>query len=139
MNGQIIPPKPYISIFLPNIFDADIGSYFTPLMAKGIKQGIIIALNINADIIALDGVLNDIIFNTFIFGIATVKIAGIIAKYLAISFEIENVVNDPLVISNCFPISITSKIFVGFESKSTILAASFAEVVPLFIAIPTSA
>ena len=56
MNGQIIPPKPYISIFLPNIFDADIGSYFTPLIAKGIKQGIIMALNINADIIALEGV-----------------------------------------------------------------------------------
>ena len=37
------------------------------------------------------------------------------------------------------PISTTSRIFVGLESKSTILAASLAAIVPLFIAIPTSA
>ena len=62
-----------------------------------------------------------------------------IAKYFAISFAILNVVREPLVINSCFPISTTSKIFVGSESRSTILAASFAACVPEFIASPTSA
>ena len=35
-------------------------------------------------------------------------IAGIIAKYFATSFAILNVVNAPLVINICFPISTTS-------------------------------
>lgn len=94
-------------MFLPNSLDALIGLYLTPFIANGIRKGIIIALKINADKIALDGELSPIIFKTFICGIAIVKIAGIIAKYFAISFAIENVVNDPLVINNCLPISTT--------------------------------
>ena len=80
-----------------------------------------------------------IIFNTCICGMTSVNIAGMIAKYFAASFAILNVVRDPLVIRSCFPISTTSRILVGSESRSTMLAASFAAEVPLFIASPTSA
>ena len=61
------------------------------------------------------------------------------AKYLAMSFEIENVVSEPRVISICLPISTISSSLVGFESRSTILPASLAACVPEFIATATSA
>ena len=67
------------------------------------------------------------------------NIAGRIAKYLATSFAIENVVSAPRVISSCLPTSTISISFVGFESRSTMLPASFAAEVPVFIATPTSA
>ena len=54
------------------------------------------------------------------------------------SLAIENVVIEPRVISSCLPISMTSSSFVGSESRSTMLAASLAADVPLFIARPTS-
>ena len=53
-----------------------------------------------------------------------------IAKYFATSLAIENVVSAPRVISSCLPISTISISFVGFESRSTMLPASFAAVVP---------
>ena len=62
-----------------------------------------------------------------------------IAKYLATSLAIENVVSAPRVISSCLPISTISMSLVGFESRSTMLPASFAACVPVFIATPTSA
>ena len=62
-----------------------------------------------------------------------------IAKYFATSFAIENVVSEPRVMSSCFPISTTSMSFVGLESRSIMLPASFAACVPVFIATPTSA
>ena len=62
-----------------------------------------------------------------------------IAKYFARSFEIENVVSAPRVISSCLPISTMSSSFVGFESRSTMLPASLAAEVPAFMATPTSA
>ena len=67
------------------------------------------------------------------------NIAGMIAKYLATSLAIENVVNAPRVISSCLPISTISMSLVGLESRSTMLPASFAACVPVFIATPTSA
>ena len=67
------------------------------------------------------------------------NIAGMMAKYLAMSFAIENVVSDPRVISSCLPISTISMSFVGFESRSTMLPASLAACVPVFMATPTSA
>ena len=67
------------------------------------------------------------------------NIAGRIAKYLATSFAIENVVRAPRVIRSCLPTSTISISFVGFESRSTMFPASFAAVVPVFIATPTSA
>ena len=65
--------------------------------------------------------------------------AGSIAKYLATSLAMLNVVIAPRVISNCLPSFTTFSIFEGSESRSTILAASFAAAVPLFIASPMSA
>ena len=58
---------------------------------------------------------------------------------LAMSLAIENVVSEPRVISICLPVSTTSINLVGFESRSTMLPASFAACVPLFIATATSA
>ena len=65
--------------------------------------------------------------------------AGRIAKYLATSLAIENVVSAPRVISSCLPTSTISISFVGLESRSTMLPASRAAWVPVFIATPTSA
>ena len=62
-----------------------------------------------------------------------------IAKYLAMSLAIENVVSAPRVISSCLPISTISISLVGSESRSTMLPASLAADVPVFIATPTSA
>ena len=59
-------------------------------------------------------------------GSDTMNIAGMIAKYLATSFAIENVVSAPRVMSSCLPISTISMSFVGFESRSTMLPASLA-------------
>jgi hypothetical protein len=62
-----------------------------------------------------------------------------IAKYLAMSLAMENVVSEPRVISSCLPISTTSISLVGLESRSTMLPASLAADVPVFIATPRSA
>src|ERR1700684_3022839 len=67
------------------------------------------------------------------------NIAGIMAKYFATSLAIENVVSAPRVISNCLPISTISISLVGSLSRSTMLPASRAAMVPVFIATPTSA
>ena len=61
------------------------------------------------------------------------------AKYFATSLAIENVVSAPRVIKSCLPISTISISLVGFESRSTMLPASFAACVPLFITTATSA
>ena len=45
----------------------------------------------------------------------------------------------PRVMSSCFPISTMSMSLVGLESRSTMLPASLAAWVPLFMATPTSA
>ena len=65
--------------------------------------------------------------------------AGRIAKYLATSLAIENVVSEPRVIRSCLPTSTISISLVGLESRSTMLPASLAADVPVFIATPTSA
>src|SRR5260370_650732 len=61
------------------------------------------------------------------------------AKYFATSLAIENVVSAPRVINSCLPISTTSINLVGLESRSTMLPASRAACVPVFMATPTSA
>ena len=65
--------------------------------------------------------------------------AGMMAKYFATSLAMEKVVSEPRVMSSCLPISTTSMSLVGLESRSTMLPASLAAVVPVFIATPTSA
>ena len=72
-------------------------------------------------------------------GSTPANIAGMMAKYLATSLAIENVVSEPRVISSCLPISTISMSFVGLESRSTMFPASLAAWVPVFIATPTSA
>ena len=67
------------------------------------------------------------------------NIAGMMAKYFATSLAIENVVSAPRVISSCLPISTISMSLVGLESRSTMLPASRAACVPVFMATPTSA
>ena len=67
------------------------------------------------------------------------NIAGMMAKYLATSLAIENVVSEPRVISSCLPTSTISISLVGLLSRSTMLPASLAAWVPVFIATPTSA
>ena len=65
--------------------------------------------------------------------------AGMMAKYLATSLAMLNVVSAPRVISSCLPISTISISLVGLESRSTMLPASLAACVPVFIATATSA
>ena len=72
-------------------------------------------------------------------GYVAMNIAGMIAKYFATSLAIENVVSAPRVISSCLPMATISISFVGLLSRSTMLPASFAAMVPVFIATPTSA
>ena len=62
-----------------------------------------------------------------------------IAKYFATSLAIEKVVSEPRVISSALPVSTTSSSLVGLLSRSTMLPASFAAWVPVFIATATSA
>ena len=47
------PPRPKIIIFLASIFPEDMGRYFTPFIASGIRLGMIMALKIRAERIAL--------------------------------------------------------------------------------------
>src|ERR1035441_5176393 len=92
----------------------------------------IMALKIIADKMALWALFKYIMFNACKAGIDVINKAGTIAKYLATSFAIENVVNVPRVINNCFPISTISINLVGSLSRSTMLPASLAAAVPLF-------
>ena len=78
-------------------------------------------------------------FSLFSSGYIAANIAGMMAKYFATSLAIENVVNEPRVISNCFPMATISISLVGLLSRSTMLPASFAAMVPVFMATPTSA
>jgi hypothetical protein len=61
------------------------------------------------------------------------------AKYLATSLAMLKVVSAPRVISICLPISTISISLVGLESRSTMLPASLAACVPVFMATATSA
>jgi hypothetical protein len=72
-------------------------------------------------------------------GKVTMSIAGMIAKYFATSLAMLKVVSAPRVMSSCFPISTISMSFVGLLSRSTMLPASRAACVPVFMATPTSA
>jgi K+-transporting ATPase ATPase B chain len=71
--------------------------------------------------------------------LTTFSIANDVSKYFATSLAIEKVVSAPRVINSCLPISTTSISLVGLESRSTMLPASLAACVPVFIATATSA
>ncbi|HEX2965607.1 MAG TPA: hypothetical protein VHO84_07470, partial [Syntrophorhabdaceae bacterium] len=74
----------------------------TPLNAKGIRATMINALKITALRTALIGDLRAMMLSGLITGNAVTSIAGIIAKYLAISLAILKVVKAPRVMSICF-------------------------------------
>ena len=97
------------------------------------------ALKITAERMALYGEASLMTSSGFSSGNAPTNSAGRMAKYLATSFSMENVVSVPRVISSCLPTSTTSSSLVGSESRSTMLPASFAACVPVFMATPTSA
>ena len=97
------------------------------------------ALKITALKMALVGLCSRMMFSGAIAGKVVINIAGMIAKYLATSFAMLNVVSEPRVMSICFPISTMSMSLVGLLSRSTIFPASRAACVPVFIATPTSA
>ena len=97
------------------------------------------ALNTTAETIADSGLERRMMLRTSSSGNATTNIAGRIAKYFATSLATENVVSAPRVMRSCLPISTMSMSLVGSESRSTMLPASLAAAVPLFIATPTSA
>src|ERR1035441_6296495 len=84
------------------------------------------ALKITALKIALPGLCRRMMFSGAMTGNVAMSIAGMMAKYFATSLAMLNVVSAPRVMSSCFPISIISKSFVGFESRSTMLPASLA-------------
>ena len=97
------------------------------------------ALKMTAERIADSGLESRMMFRVSRPVKTPANMAGMIAKYFATSLAIENVVRAPRVISNCLPISTISMSFVGLESRSTMLPASLADDVPVFIATPTSA
>src|SRR6266516_8125211 len=97
------------------------------------------ALKMIAEVIAALGLYRCRMFSLARPGITAENMAGIMAKYLATSLVMENVVSEPRVISNCLPISTISMSLVGLESRSTMFPASLAAEVPVFMATPTSA
>ena len=72
-------------------------------------------------------------------GNVAISMAGMMAKYLATSLAMLKVVSEPRVMRSCFPISTISMSLVGLLSRSTMLPASRAAWVPVFMATPTSA
>src|SRR5262245_50823429 len=138
-NGKSTPPRPQISRFRRRRASAPTGRYLTPLRATGISSGMITALKITADMMADVGDVRFMKSNLASHGSVPLNIAGTMAKYLARSLAMENVVRAPRVIRSCLPISTTSMSLVGSLSRSTMLPASLAAWVPLFMATPTSA
>ena len=84
------------------------------------------ALKMIADVIAESGLCRCRMFSLPRAGITLANMAGMIAKYLATSLVMENVVSAPRVISSCLPISTISMSLVGLESRSTMFPASLA-------------
>src|SRR5882762_202367 len=97
------------------------------------------ALKITADRIAENGLARCMTLSAFSCGYVVTNAAGMMAKYLATSLAMLNVASAPRVISICLPVSTTSMSLVGLESRSTMLPASLAACVPVFMATATSA
>src|ERR1044071_10370044 len=87
-----------------NNFDALAGVYRTPRSDSGISATMTTALKITADRMADCGLCSRMMFSRSRPGNSATNIAGMIAKYLAMSLAIENVVNAPRVISSCLQI-----------------------------------
>src|SRR5208282_4613397 len=105
----------------------------------GINATMMSALKMMALRIALVGLCRCMTLSGAMAGNVAMSIAGMMAKYFATSLAMLNVVSEPRVMRSCLPISMISMSFVGFESRSTMLPASLAAWVPVFMATPTSA
>ena len=97
------------------------------------------ALKITALRMAEPGLASPMTLSADSCGYVPTKAAGMMAKYLATSLATLKVVSAPRVISICLPVSTTSMSLVGLLSRSTMLPASLAAWVPLFMATATSA
>src|SRR6266516_209086 len=97
----------------------------SPPIARGIRSGMMIALKMSAERTAVFSP-SPRTFRAFSSGRVVANITGTIATYLSTSLAMMNVVTAPRVNRSCFPSITTSMIFAGFDSKSTMLAASFA-------------
>src|SRR5665811_1860178 len=122
-----------------SIWAAEDGLYRTPRSARGMSPMMMSALKMTAERIADSGDASLMMLSVPRPTNTPANIAGMIAKYLAMSLAIENVVSEPRVMSSCLPIWTISISLVGLESRSTMLPASLAADVPVFIATPTSA
>src|SRR3546814_12910129 len=89
----------------------------TPRRARGISAGMMRALKIKADNIALAGLDRFITLSADIEGIAAANRAGKMAKYLDTSLASEKVVSAPRVMSCCLPISTISSSLAGSECR----------------------
>jgi len=97
------------------------------------------ALKITALRMALVGLCKRMMLSGAMAGNVAINMAGTMAKYLATSLAMLKVVSEPRVMRSCLPISTISINLVGLLSRSTILPASRAAWVPVFMATPTSA
>eukprot|EP01022_Parablepharisma_sp_SALTPOND_P006709 TRINITY_DN12717_c1_g1_i1.p1 TRINITY_DN12717_c1_g1~~TRINITY_DN12717_c1_g1_i1.p1 ORF type:complete len:1877 (-),score=641.20 TRINITY_DN12717_c1_g1_i1:7532-13162(-) len=138
-KGTSRPPRPQISRLRRSSTAAPSARQRTPRRASGIRATITSALKITADMMAELGLARRITSSAPSCGQLAANIAGMMAKYLATSLAILKVVRLPRVISICLPISTISISLVGLESRSTMLPASLAAWVPLFMATATSA
>src|SRR5674536_136318 len=84
------------------------GRNLTPRRARGMSMTMMIALKITAERMALSGEWSRITLSVASCGNATMNIAGMMAKYLATSLAMLNVVSAPRVMRSCLPISTIS-------------------------------
>ncbi len=118
---------------------APIARNLTPRRARGMSTTMMMALKMTAERMAEWGLSSFMMLMVFSAGNTPWNMAGMMAKYLATSLAMEKVVSEPRVMSSCLPISTISMSLVGLESRSTMLPASLAAWVPVFMATPTSA
>jgi hypothetical protein len=97
------------------------------------------ALKITALRMALRGLVSAMMLSGPMAGSDATSSAGRMAKYFATSLAMLKVVSAPRVMSSCLPISTISRAWSDSLSRSTMLPASRAAWVPVFIATPTSA
>src|ERR1039458_3685844 len=97
---------------------APMGVYLTPRSAKGIRATMIRALKITALRMALVGLWRCITLRGAMAGNVAISMAGMMAKYFAMSLAMLKVVREPRVMRSCFPISTISMSLVGLLSKT---------------------
>src|SRR5678816_4463403 len=86
--------------FWRRIVAAGAGRYLTPRSASGMSAMMMSALNTTLAKIADCGECSRMMLSALSAGYVAANIAGMIAKYFATSFAIENVVSDPRVMNS---------------------------------------